>query len=98
MARRVHDADGEIAHGQGCAVVHQNVELAAIGGQLVHAKAGRKHLLHLGNARPDHQRSAALVTQPMAARQMIRVDVGFQDPAQLEPAPFDGGKQRFKPA
>ena len=33
----------------------------------------------------------------MAARQMIRVDVGFQDPAQLEPAPFDGGKQRFKP-
>jgi Arm DNA-binding domain len=46
-----------------------------------------------GNTGADHQRCATLVPQPMAAGQMVGMDVGFEDPAQLELAPFNDAVQ-----
>ena len=81
MARGVQNTPLKTTNGKGVAFLEQLVELAAVALELgAGIKRLAKYLLNVANVRTDTGFAAQFLMQVGRRRQVICVDVGFQDP------------------
>ncbi len=92
MPRRMQHAAFKPSDRQAVALFQQAIELAAI---TCEARLGGedigKDVLHFAYARPDRQLAIQLAFQVGGRRQVVGVDVGFEDPLDIQPLFFDIG-------
>jgi hypothetical protein len=86
VARRVHGAALERADAVGRAILEQMVELRSVGGK---TGAGIEHaaevVLHIRDMRPDADAPAQFLPDIGGGRQVVGMDMGFDDPLGGQP-------------